>query len=507
MSYYVTTPIYYVNGDPHLGHVYTTVAADVLARHMRQRGEEVFFLTGTDEHGEPVAHAAERAGVTPRELADRNAERFKRVAARVNASNDFFIRTSDPEHHAVVSKIVSRLKQNGHVYEGTYEGFYCPRCADFKTDSELIDDDKCPIHLIELQREKEDNWFFRLSTFQEPLEKLYAERPEWVLPGHRHNEALSFIQGGLRDFSLSRARISWGVPVPWDPDQVVYVWVDALFNYCSALSYARPGEDLTDRFWPATVQLIAKDILKFHAVFWPALLMAADLELPERLFIHGYLLMDDHKMSKSLGNVLDPFQVMDLYGTDALRYYLLREVAFGQDGSISPEGFETRYNTELANEYGNLASRTLAMVARYRDGVVPEADPPAELAAEFEGLVETVRERLDRVEVSGALEDIWTRVRVLNRFVQDHEPWKLAKDPERAADLDQVLLGAIEGLRVVSVLLHPYLPETAERLLAVLGREDLSLDAARLGAVGGGARIGELGQLFPKVEAPEPSPI
>ncbi|MGI8945941.1 MAG: methionine--tRNA ligase [Thermoleophilaceae bacterium] len=505
MSYYVTTPIYYVNGEPHLGHVYTTVAADVLARHMRQREEDVFFLTGTDEHGEPIAQAAEREGVTPRELADRHAARFQEVAGRVDATNDFFIRTSDPEHHAVVTDIVNRLKENGHVYEGTYEGFYCPRCADFKTDAELADGDRCPIHLIELRREQEDNWFFRLSSFQQPLERLYAERPGWVLPPNRYNEALSFIRGGLRDFSLSRARISWGVPVPWDPEQVVYVWVDALFNYYSALGYARPGDDLTERFWPATVHLIAKDILKFHAVFWPALLMAAELELPERVFIHGYLLMDDHKMSKSLGNVLDPFRVMDLYGTDALRYYLLREVAFGQDGSISPQGFETRYNTELANEYGNLAGRVLTMVVRYRDGVVPEADVPAELVEQFAGLRESVCARLDRVEISAALDEIWTRVRLLNRFLQEREPWQLHKDPARAGELDEVLLGAIEGLRVVSVLLHPFIPTTAAKLLAALGREDLSLAGAHLGAVGGGARVAEPGQLFPKVEGAESS--
>jgi methionyl-tRNA synthetase len=501
MSYYLTTPIYYVNGEPHLGHVYTTVAADVLARHMRQRGEDVFFLTGTDEHGEPVAQAAEREGIEPRELADRNAERFREVARRVNATNDFFIRTSDEEHKAVVADIVTRLKDNGHVYEGTYEGWYCPRCADFKNDSELIEGNKCPIHLIVLEREKEDNWFFRLSTFQEPLEKLYADKPEWVLPENRYNEALSFIKGGLNDLSLSRARISWGVPVPWDTDQVVYVWIDALLNYYSALSYAREGEDLTGRFWPPEVQVIAKDILKFHAVFWPAILMAADLELPQKLFVHGYLLMDDHKMSKSLGNVLDPFKVMDIYGTDALRYYLLREVAFGQDGSISPEGFESRYNTELANDYGNLASRTLAMIGRYRDGVVPEADADPGVVAEFEDLDGKVRACLDNVQVSGALEEIWQRVRGLNRFIQDEEPWKVSKDEARADDLDRILYTAAEGLRVVSVLVHPWIPESAEKLLAALGQEGLSLDNARLGAVGGGATVGDLGQLFPKVEA------
>ena len=500
MAYYVTTPIYYVNGEPHLGHVYTTVAADVLARHMRQRGEDVFFLTGTDEHGEPVAQAAEREGVPPRELAERNAERFKEVARRVDATNDFFIRTSDPEHEAVVAEIATRLKDNGHVYEGVYEGLYCPRCADFKTDSEVIDGNKCPIHLIELEREQEQNWFFRMSAFQESLERLYAERPDWVAPQNRYNEALAFIRGGLNDLSLSRARLSWGVPVPWDPDQVVYVWVDALLNYYSALTYARPGEDLRDRFWPPAVHLIAKDILKFHAVIWPAMLLAADIELPRKLFIHGYLLMDEHKMSKSLGNVLDPFEVMDVYGTDALRYYLLREVAFGQDGSISPEGFETRYNTELANEYGNLASRTLAMVGKYRGGVVPQADPAPEMAMQFDGLATAVQARIDAVEVSAALDDIWERVRALNRYVTECEPWKLAKDESAAAELDAVLYTLAEGLRVVSVLLAPWMPTATARLLDALGQPDTSLATAELGAVGGGAQLGELGQLFPRVE-------
>src|SRR5215210_9395921 len=403
MPYYVTTPIYYVNGEPHLGHAYTTIAADVLARHMRQRGEDVFFLTGTDEHGEPVAQEAERLGITPRELGDKNAVRFKELAARLNATNDFFIRTTDPEHMAKVAEVVQRIYDNGHVYAGTYEGWYCPRCADFKTDAELEDGNRCPIHKIVLEMEKEDNWFFRLSAFQEPLEKLYAERPGFVVPEVRYNEALSFIKGGLRDLSLSRARLKWGVPVPWDESQVVYVWIDALLNYYTALSYARHGEDLTGRFWPASVHLIGKDILKFHAVIWPALLMAAGIEVPERVGIHGYLLMGEHKMSKSLGNVIDPFQVVDLYGADALRFYVLREVRFGQEGEGSPEGFESRYNSELANEYGNLASRSLAMIDRYRDGVVPTAAPPAELAPEFDGLVEAVRTHIDTVELTAAL--------------------------------------------------------------------------------------------------------
>jgi methionyl-tRNA synthetase len=505
MSYYVTTPIYYVNGEPHLGHAYTTIAADVLARHMRQRGEDVFFLTGTDEHGEPVAQAAEALGITPRELGDKNAVRFKELAATLNVTNDFFIRTTDSEHMAKVAGVVQRIHDNGHVYAGHYEGWYCPRCADFKTESELEHGNRCPIHKIVLEIEQEDNWFFRLSAFQEPLERLYAGQPDFVTPRNRYNEALSFIKSGLRDISLSRARLKWGVPVPWDESQVIYVWIDALLNYYTALSYAREGEDLTDRFWPATVHLIGKDILKFHAVIWPAMLMAAGIEVPRKVAIHGFLLLGEHKMSKSLGNVIEPFRVAELYGPDALRFYVLREVSFGSDGEVSPEGFETRYTTELANEYGNLASRTLAMIGRYRHGVVPDAGPAEELLAEFDGLAEAVCARLDQVELTGALDEIWQRIKRLNRYVQDEQPWQLAKDPAQAERLDQVLFTLAEGLRVVSVLLHAFMPGSAERLLAALGQEDRALERARLGARGGGAEIGELGQLFPRVETPEPS--
>jgi methionyl-tRNA synthetase len=505
MSYYVTTPIYYVNGEPHLGHAYTTIAADVLARHMRQRGEDVFFLTGTDEHGEPVTQEAERLGITPRELGDRNAVRFKELAANLNVTNDFFIRTTDPPHMAKVAEVVQRIYDNGHVYAGTYEGWYCPRCADFKTESELEEGNRCPIHKIVLEIEKEDNWFFRLSSFQEPLERLYAGRPDFVTPEVRYNEALSFIRQGLRDLSLSRARLKWGVPVPWDESQVVYVWIDALLNYYTALSYARDGHDLTDRYWPATVHLIGKDILKFHAVIWPAMLMAAGLEVPRRVTIHGFLLLGEHKMSKSLGNVIEPFQVTELYGADALRFYVLREVSFGSDGEVSPEGFETRYTTELANEYGNLASRTLAMIGRYRDGVVPDATPPESLLGDFDGLAQSVQALLDKVEITAALDEIWRRIKRLNRYVQDEQPWQLSNDDSQAERLDQILYTLAEGLRVVSLLLHPFMPTSAQRLLEALGRPDLSLDGARLGAVPGGAELGELGQLFPKVEAEAPA--
>jgi methionyl-tRNA synthetase len=499
-SFYVTTPIYYVNAAPHLGHAYTTIAADVMARHHRQRGDDVFFLTGTDEHGEPVALAAEAEGVTPQELANRNAERFRALMPRLNVTNDFFIRTSDAGHHERVREILARVRANGHVYEGTYEGWYCPRCADFKTENEVEDGNRCPVHHIVLTREKEDNYFFRLSAFQERLEELYATRPDFVAPRHRYNEALSFIKGGLQDVSLSRSTLTWGVKVPWDESHVFYVWFDALLNYYTALGYAREGagEDLTDRFWPATYHLIGKDILKFHAVFWPALLMAAELPVPEHLFIHGYLLMDGEKMSKSLGNVLDPFEVMDRFGSDALRYYCLREVAFGQDGSVSTAGFETRYETELANDYGNLASRVIAMVVRYRDGAVPQVALDEDLAADFAPLPARVCELVDRAELSAALDEIWQRVKRLNRYVEEQAPWTLAKDEARAADLDRVLASLTEGVRVVTVLLTPWLPETSEKLLAALGRCDSGFDLAAYGARDLPTAVVKLEPLFPK---------
>ena len=500
MAYYVTTPIYYVNAQPHLGHAYTTIAADILARHMRQRGEEVFFLTGTDEHGEPVAQAAEREGVAPRELADRNAAKFLELAAAVNATNDFFIRTSDERHVKRVQEVLQRVYDAGYVYEGVYEGWYCPRCADFKTDAELVEGNKCPIHLIELEREREDNYFFKLSEFQAPLERLFEENPEWILPRSRYNEALSFIRGGLQDVSLTRGKLTWGVPVPWDDGHVFYVWFDALLNYYTALAFARDGEDLTDTFWPADVHLIGKDILKFHAVFWPALLMAAGIDVPRRESIHGYLLMDEHKMSKSLGNVIDPFAVGEVFGVDALRYYLFAAVGFGQDGNISTADLEARYTSELANEYGNLASRTIGMIERFRDGVVPAGEAPAELAGAFEDLADRVRAHFDRVELSQALATIWELVRRVNQYVQETEPWKLAKDAAASDRLDATLYGIAEGLRVASVLVHPFMPESAQRVLVALGQPDLDLHRAWIGAAPGGTRVGELPPLFPRIE-------
>ncbi len=503
MAFYVTTPIFYVNAEPHLGHAYSTIAADILARHMRQRGEDVFFLTGTDEHGEPVELAAEREGISPQELADRNAPRFEAMAESVNATNDFFIRTSDERHTDRVAEVMQRVYDNGHVYEGQYEGWYCPRCADFKGERELGPDNTCLIHEIPLERVSEQNWFFRLSAFEEDLKRLYADNPEFVVPGFRRNEAVSFIEGGLEDVSLSRAKLKWGMQLPWDPSQRMYVWFDALLNYVTALSFARDDVDLTERYWPAAFHVLAKDILKFHAVIWPALLLAAGLQPPRGMVIHGFLLMGEKKMSKSLGNVLDPFDVIERYSADALRFYLFREVSFGQDGSVSAAGFESRYETELANDFGNLASRTLAMTARYREGAVIGGAPDPTLGAGDDGLesVEVeVRELIDRCEPSQALEAIWSRVRRLNRYVEETRPWDLAKDESQAERLDEVLRSLAEGLRVVTLALLPFIPEASEKLLDALAEPGRGL--AAFGSRTGDFTTERIEPLFPKLEPP-----
>jgi methionyl-tRNA synthetase len=509
-TYYVTTPIYYVNAEPHIGHAYSTIAADILARHMRARGKDVFFLTGTDEHGEPVAQAAEKLNTSPRELADRNSQRFREMMEQIGASNDFFIRTTDPEHVLRVQKIVQRLYDNGYVYEGTYEGWYCPSCADFKRGDEVGPGETCPIHEQPLRKEREQNWFFRLSAFQDKLKNLYEEHPDFVLPAFRRNEAISFIEGGLTDISLSRPKLSWGVPIPWDPSQVVYVWFDALLNYFTALGFGSVDGDLTERFWPPSMHVLAKDILKFHAVIWPALLWAAGIDPPRQMFIHGYLMMGEKKMSKSLGNVLDPFKVIERFGADALRFYCFREVTFGQDGSVSTVRFETRYEAELANDWGNLVNRVLTMIDRYRGGTIPTTRvDPSLLEGDdgFSDLVVEVSKALDLAEITRALDLIWIRIRRLNRYVDEARPWVLAK---RGSDggpapeserLDEVLYSLAEGTRVVALLLHAYTPQTCDSVLRALAETDR--DLGELGSRPGGVTIVPTPPLFPKLNPTE----
>jgi len=503
VSFYITTPIYYVNATPHVGHAYTTIAADILARHRRQRGDETFFLTGTDEHGSNIARVAEEAGLEPKEFVDRNAAAFMEMTGRINVSNDFFIRTTDERHERLVQEFLQRIYDAGEIYEGVYAGLYCSRCESFYTEAELVDG-KCPQHGIPPEWVEEKNYFFRLSAYQDRLLALYDENPEFVLPKFRANEARSFIEQGLDDISVSRATQRWGVSVPWDPDQVVYVWVDALINYWSALAFAREGDDLRERLWPEVHHLLAKDILKFHCVIWPALLMGAGISVPKQLFVHGYLLMDDRKMSKSVGNVIDPLDLIDVYGVDAVRFWCARQVTFGQDGNVSLDSFGERYESELANDLGNLVSRTTAMIARYRDGRLARSPGPG--AFDAEALRETIGEQFDRYDITGALESIWQAVRALNQHVETTAPWNLAKDEARAAELDTVLYDLADGIVAVAVALSPYLPESAPRILDALRQsQHLSLDRVAAGVADAVDGIEPAVPLFPRVDAPAPA--
>jgi methionyl-tRNA synthetase len=503
MTYYVTTPIYYVNDRPHIGHAYTTIAADILVRHQRQRGLDTFFLTGVDEHASKVWRAAAEQGLEAREYADRISVAWRELPARLNASNDFFIRTTDDGHKAFVQEFLQRIYDNGDIYQDVYAGWYCVGCEEFKQESELVDGN-CPIHLTPAEWIEERNWFFRLSAYQERLLALYDERPDFVLPAFRYNEARSFIEGGLHDFSVSRAGQPWGVPIPWDPEQVAYVWADALVNYLSALTYARQGEDLRDRFWPGVRHLLGKDILRFHCVYWPAMLLAAGYEVPRQLFVHGFLLLDNLKISKSLGNVVEPLELIDVYGADAVRFWAARSVSFGQDGSVSVDSMRERYERELANDLGNLVSRTTAMVARYRYGRLrPVLSDDSEIKAALEPLGEDVARRFDVYDLTGALERIWEVVRALNRFVEARAPWQLAKDEALRDELDRTLYDLVDGIRAVAVALSSYLPETSARILEAIGQPpDLSWDGVVYGRTAEVDGIEAAPPLFPRIDTP-----
>ncbi len=501
MRFYLTTPIYYVNSTPHIGHAYTTAIGDMLVRYHRQRGADTFFLTGVDEHATKVWRVAQEQGLEPQEYADRIAGPWRDLPKRLDAEIDFFLRTSDEGHKAFVRDFLQRMYDNGDIYQDVYAGLYCVGCEAFKTEEELTPDGLCPDHLVAPEWIEETNWFFRLSAYQDKLLALYDERPDFVRPDFRFNEARSFIAGGLRDFSISRAGQPWGIALPWDESQVAYVWADALVNYLSALTYAREGEDLREEYWPVVHHLLGKDILRFHCVFWPAMLLSAGYEPPRQLFVHGYLLLDDRKISKSLGNVVDPLELIDVYGVDAVRYWMARAVSFGQDGSASIDGVRERYDNELANDLGNLLSRTTAMVARYRDGKIRRRD--AEPALDLDALGADVTARLERFDVTGALDAAWDGVRALNQYVTAEEPWQLAKDEANAARLDAVLYNLVDGLTGLAVALAPFLPESAPRILAALNQSaDLSWDRIRNGGAAEVDGIAAAEPLFPRIELP-----
>ncbi|HWH33363.1 MAG TPA: methionine--tRNA ligase [Egibacteraceae bacterium] len=505
-TFYVTTPIYYVNDVPHIGHAYTTVAADVLARWRRLNGDRVHFLTGTDEHGQKVAQAAEQRGMSPQEHVDDIIPRWTELLDLLRISNDDFIRTTQERHKARVQEFMQRLFEQGDLYKNTYAGPYCVRCEAYYTVEELLDGELCPIHKKPVDRMEQENWFFRLSKYQDALLKLYADHPEFVRPESRLNEVRTFVESGLQDISASRSAFEWGVDVPWEPGHVFYVWFDALLNYVTAAGYGADDAAFARR-WPADVHLIGKDIIRFHAVYWPAMLMAGGLDVPKQVYAHGFLLVGGEKMGKSNATGIAPATLVDHFGVDAYRYYFLREISFGQDGTFSWESMEQRYTTDLANDLGNLANRVLNMVGSYFDGVAPEptgeeGDAEAALAKDLRTAVEGAR-AYDALDFKKALEDLWVLVGGVNRYVEARAPWALHKQGARD-DLARCLYTCLDMLRIIAVLISPVMPDAAVALWAKLGlaqplEEQRYPDAARPGLLPAGSRTERGGVLFPKL--------
>ncbi len=462
--FYVTTPIYYVNDVPHIGHAYTTVTADALARWHRLNGDPTFFLTGTDEHGLKVMRAAEANGCSPQEWADRTSARFREAWDLLDISYDDYIRTTEPRHEQAVQQLLQRIYDNGHIYKDTYSGLYCVACEAYYAPDDLGEGDLCPTHNKPVEHLEEENWFFRLSAFAEPLMQWYEDNPSAVAPTGKRNEAMGIIRQGLDDVSISRTSIDWGVPVPWDPGHVFYVWYDALINYATAVGYATDREAF-DTWWPHVHHIIGKDILRFHCVYWPAMLLAAGEAPPANINVHGYLLVGGEKMSKTSLNQIFPSDLVEIFGVDGYRHHFLRDQSFGPDGDFSFEGMVGRYNTDLANNLGNLLSRVSTVVAKKCGGIGPAPDPDSPLAAVAANVVTDASRHWEAVSPSQALEVTWSLVREANAHLEDNEPWKMDPGP----GVDAVLGDALEVLRIVSVLASPAMPTACAEVWRRIG--------------------------------------
>lgn len=500
-TFYITTPIYYVNDLPHIGHMYTTVVADVLARFKRMRGFEVFFLTGTDEHGQKIERAAREQGIPPQALADQVVGRYHELWRELAITHDDFIRTTQERHKAGVRELIRRMSEAGDIYKASYEGWYCAGCESFYPETQLKDG-RCPDFGHPVERLAEESYFFRLSAYQEKLLAFYRENPDFVRPASRFNEVVRFVEGGLKDLSISRASLRWGIPWPGDDRHVVYVWVDALTNYISALGFGSENQDRFQRFWPADLHLVGKDILRFHCVYWPAFLMSAGVPLPKQVFGHGWWLKDEKKMSKSLGNVVRPDYLIGQFGADPLRYFFLREMTFGQDASFSDEGFLSRYNADLANGLGNTFARVMAMARRYFDGKTPpEACGESTLRAKAEEAVARYLESMEGYEFHRALEAVWELLSAVDGYVTEKAPWGIFKAEGASGRLSRIMYNCLESLRLVAVMISPVMPGTADKVFDALPTDDAGKKQLAWGMLPVSAALGpDQGPLFPKVD-------